>query len=134
MESVKQVIDKAAKVCGSKKALAERLGVSPQRMWDYESGFRAIPDEKLIEIAHIAGANPIRALGEYAWERHTKKKGSASVGTAAVVCFLAVFLDVVLRSLPIMNNECYPKYTRAKKGIQRLLAGRGGEVGEVLGA
>lgn len=83
-----------------------------------------MPDEKIVEIAHIAGESPIKALGEYAWERHTKKKGSASVGTAAAACFLAVFLDVVLRSLPIMNNVCYPKYTGSKKGIQKLLTGR----------
>lgn len=102
MQSLKGIIDKAAKVCGTKTNLAKRLGISPNRLWDYESGFRPMPDDKVIELAYIAGTNPIKALGEYAFERHGKKKGSATVGTVVAVCFLGVLLVVAKNMLPIM--------------------------------
>ena len=83
MESLTGMIDRAAKVCGSKAKLAARLGVDGQRLWNWKSGRRPMPDEKIVELAHIAGVNPIKALREYAFERHTKKKGVAIAGTAA---------------------------------------------------
>lgn len=89
MDSTKRMIDRAADVCGSRSEVARRLGVAPQRLWDWESGRRSMPDEAIIEIALIAGVDPRAALGAYRWEWHAKKKGRALAGIAALGCLLA---------------------------------------------
>jgi transcriptional regulator with XRE-family HTH domain len=85
------MIDKAATVCGSKSEVARKLGVSPQTLYNWESDRRSMPDEKLDQLAHLAGYDPIKALGEYHHERMRKKRTTpARAGIAAALSFLAV--------------------------------------------
>lgn len=50
-----ELIERAAKECGSKTALAQKLGVTPQRLNDWRTGFRQCPAEQVAIIADIAG-------------------------------------------------------------------------------
>jgi plasmid maintenance system antidote protein VapI len=50
-----ELIDRAAKECGSRSELAKRLGVSPQRITDWSSGIRQMPPEQAAIVADIAG-------------------------------------------------------------------------------
>lgn len=59
---VKTLIDKAAKVCGGKKVLAEKMGVRPPVISDWASGARKIQPDDLAAIAHIAGFNAMNFL------------------------------------------------------------------------
>lgn len=55
MEYGKTLIDKAAKVCGSDQALAERLGTSRPNISLMRAGKRAISPVMAAELADIAG-------------------------------------------------------------------------------
>ena len=55
--SLAQVIDKAAKVCGSQNALAERVGATSSQMAQFKQGKRSIPDHIIERIAEVAGMN-----------------------------------------------------------------------------
>ena len=55
--SLAQVIDKAAKTCGSQNALAERVGATSSQMAQFKQGKRSIPDHIIERIAEVAGMN-----------------------------------------------------------------------------
>lgn len=55
MESVKTLIDKAAKICGSDEALALRLGTARPNVSLMRSGKRAVSPATAAELAEIAG-------------------------------------------------------------------------------
>lgn len=55
MQSVKDLIDKASKVCGSDTALAERMGIERPNLSLMRSGKRAISPATAAELADIAG-------------------------------------------------------------------------------
>jgi len=73
------MIDKAATLCGSKSQVARKLGVSPQTLYNWQSDRRSMPDEKLDQLAHLAGYDPIKALGEYHHERMRKKRATPHI-------------------------------------------------------
>ncbi len=50
-----ELIERAAKECGSQKALAERLNVLPHRISEWKSGALKCPPEDVALIADIAG-------------------------------------------------------------------------------
>lgn len=68
-----------------------------------------MPDERLVELAHIAGVNPVQLLGQYAWERLTKKKAAATVGTVAAACLVGALLGV---ATPSRVEASSPEVTR----------------------
>lgn len=91
MKSLERMIDKAAQICGSKSEIARTLGVSPQTLYNWESGRRSMPDDKIDVLAHLAGYDPIKALGEYHHERMRKKQTTpVRAGIAAALSFLVV--------------------------------------------
>jgi transcriptional regulator with XRE-family HTH domain len=55
MESVRALIDKASKVCGSDTALAERMGIDRPNISLMRAGKRAISPATAAELADIAG-------------------------------------------------------------------------------
>lgn len=54
-EICKKLIERAAAECGSKKTLAERMGVLPHRISEWQSGARELPAEQAAILADIAG-------------------------------------------------------------------------------
>lgn len=77
MESVKALIDKAAEVCGSDSALAERMGIDRPNISLMRSGKRSISPATAAELADIAGDDAreaaIAAILESA--RGTRREG-----------------------------------------------------------
>lgn len=55
MQSVRDLIDKASKVCGSDTALAELMGIERPNLSLMRSGKRAISPATAAELADIAG-------------------------------------------------------------------------------
>jgi transcriptional regulator with XRE-family HTH domain len=79
------MIDSALRHVASEAELAARLSVDQQRLWNWKNGKRSMPDASLIELARIAGLDPKKMLGEYHYEWHEKKMGTAHAGIAAAV-------------------------------------------------
>jgi DNA-binding transcriptional regulator YiaG len=52
----------------TKAALAAQLGVTPQRLRDWESGTRRCPDVRLVKLATLAGVDPATVIGTYGVE------------------------------------------------------------------
>lgn len=55
LETLRELIDRAAKEVGTKTELARQLGVNPQRVNDWRAGYRPCPPEVVAVIADIAG-------------------------------------------------------------------------------
>ena len=55
MEYAKTLIDKASKICGSDKALAERMGIYAADISHLRAGKRPLSPELAAELADIAG-------------------------------------------------------------------------------
>ncbi|MBU0745909.1 MAG: hypothetical protein KKG67_03855 [Gammaproteobacteria bacterium] len=97
MESVKALIDKASKACGSDTALADRMGIARQNVSLMRAGTRAISPATAAELADIAGDDAreaaIAAILESA--RGTRREGVLreilGKGIAAGVAALLVF-------------------------------------------
>ncbi len=83
------MIDDALRVCQSKSAIARALGVSPQRLWDYETGKRHMPATLVMRLATLANMNSVGALGQYEAEWAGKKTWRAAAGIAGAVFSLA---------------------------------------------
>ncbi len=62
MNEVKTLIDKAAEVCGSRVALARRLGVVQQHISQWSSGDRTCQPEDIAAMAYIAGYDAMEFL------------------------------------------------------------------------
>jgi len=96
MKSLERMIDRAAKICGSKSEVARRLGVSPQTLYNWETARRSMPDEQIDALATLTGYDPIKALGEYHHEWMRKKTGgSARAGIAVALSFLVAASSAV---------------------------------------
>lgn len=97
MESVKALIDKASKACGSDTALAERMGIERPNISLMRKGTRAISPATAAELADIAGDDAreaaIAAILEGA--KGTRREGVLreilGKGIAAGVAALLVF-------------------------------------------
>lgn len=62
LDTVKTLIDAAAKVCGSKKSLAEKIGVMPQHISQWASGHRKCQPDDIAALADIAGFDAMQFL------------------------------------------------------------------------
>lgn len=90
MQSLDQMIDKAAIVCsGGKAGLARRLGVQPQKVSDWHAGRVSCPYSQFVAIAAIAGERePLAAYGAYRASREKRRAGFALASTAGLACAL----------------------------------------------
>lgn len=61
MQALETLIDKAAKVCGSDNALAERIGIARPNISLMRAGKRPISPATAAELANIAGEDPREA-------------------------------------------------------------------------
>jgi DNA-binding transcriptional regulator YdaS (Cro superfamily) len=100
LEMLGELVERAARECGSKTKLAERLGVSPQRLNEWRTGYRDCPPEDVALIADAAGLPADQWLVRATlWKHKEKPKGarlrealgkwSASTGGAITTFFLA---------------------------------------------
>ena len=95
MQELKTLIDKAAKVCGSDKALAEKLGVHPPTLSAMRKD-RTITPETAAELADIAGENVKLAVYQAMIER---AKGTRREGVLREILGKSLLAGVVAMSL-----------------------------------
>ena len=88
--TVRRLIEVAAESLGSDVRLAERLGVSRQRVWEWKDGRRPIPMARVEHIAILAGVNPEHAIALVAVERHQLGKRIAGLAITALAAFVSV--------------------------------------------
>lgn len=84
MKSARRMIDNAKKLCKTKTNVAKFLGITQQRLDEYERGKRHMPAQLVMKLAVLANENSIRALGEYEAEWTAKKLGGVAAGLAAL--------------------------------------------------
>lgn len=89
MQTLKRVIDKAAKKCGSRSEVARRLLVQPQRLYHWETGMRHMPHETLVALALISDTEPPKLVFDYCEEWARKKGVARALGTAAASLLIA---------------------------------------------
>lgn len=66
---LKTLIDNAAAICGSNKALAQRIGITEPALSSVKAGRRYLTPEQSIGLAHILGIDPKALLAEVTIER-----------------------------------------------------------------
>lgn len=106
MFSFKQAIDKAAEICGSQKALAERLEMPASHISDAKAGRRPLPKEKLAVLACLVDMEPAQL-----WELQevaNLPRRNPFLQTAGAV--LSLFVCVVLS---LTGNEANAATARA---------------------
>lgn len=70
MNTVKSLIDKAAKLCGSEANAARRIGTSPQALSDMKHGKREMSPETAALLADIANEDARQAVIDAVIERN----------------------------------------------------------------
>lgn len=91
-QSLEQVIDAAAEVCGGQNALARRLGMPSGNLSAARAGKRPFPAAKCIEVATLLGIDAA-TVWQLAQERKNPFRQSA---TAALAGYLIAIMAVVL--------------------------------------
>jgi transcriptional regulator with XRE-family HTH domain len=124
MQEVKTLIDKASKVCGSDKQLAERMGIHSQTLSAMKKN-RTITPETAAELASIAGENPRdaaiaaiieRAKGSRRGEVLKAILGKATMAAGVVTILLLSGPDASASRLPTFHDV----YFEFWKAIRRL--------------
>jgi transcriptional regulator with XRE-family HTH domain len=110
--TVRRLIEKAAKSLGSDTRVAERLGVSRQRLWDWKSGLREMPMDRLEHLATLAGEKPEKAIALVAVERYHLGKRLANIAllAAALVSLPDNSSATPLDTLHIMRNRKFGRF------------------------
>jgi DNA-binding transcriptional regulator YdaS (Cro superfamily) len=94
MSSLRENIDAAALVLGSKAELARALGVKPQAVSDWRAGREACPIDAQAAIAALANRSAVEAATDEVLRRAAKKPyrallervlGKSLVGVAAIL-------------------------------------------------
>ncbi|MDO8717556.1 MAG: helix-turn-helix domain-containing protein [Polaromonas sp.] len=115
MQELKTLIDKASKVCGSDKQLAERMGVHQQTISNLKKD-RTITPETAAELAAIAGENPReaaiaaiieRAKGSRRGEVLKAILGKATMAAGVVTVLLLSGPDASAGRLPTFHDVYY---------------------------
>jgi hypothetical protein len=88
------VIDSAAAMCGSQKALAEHLGMPPTHLSNARSGLRPIPKEKLAVLACLVDMDPARLWELQEVANLPRRNPFLQAASAVLSAFLCVILSV----------------------------------------
>lgn len=97
---IRELVDRAAKECGTKAELAKQMGVSPTRINEWRGGHRPCPPEQVAILADIAGlvaeewlvrATLLNSKEKPYYERLHQALGKwlPRTGAALGLCFLA---------------------------------------------
>jgi len=86
----KDLIERAARTCGSKSAVARAIGVTPQRVWEWETGSRGCPPDRIDQLAELAEL-PMESRVRAVWEAVRKAAGK----TLAALALGAVAITLV---------------------------------------
>lgn len=137
MQSVAMLIDKAANVCGSYTALAERMGIPVQNISLMKSGKRAISPATAAELADIAGDDAreaaIAAVIESA--KGTRREGvlreilgkAIAAGVAGLLVFSysgdsILAMETIAKNDLTINDSIHRIYWLIRRAVVRLRA------------
>jgi len=119
--TVRRLIEKAAQSMGSDTRVAERLGVSRQRLSDWKTGFRDMPLERLEHLALLAGEQPERVIGLVAVERYRLGKRLATLAIIALAASASLPGDASAKLLE--STRCTLRAAiRALRGVAAALS------------
>lgn len=125
MQEIKTLIDKASKVCGSDKHLAERMGIQPTVISMLRKD-RTITPETAAELAAIAGENPREAAISAIIERAKGSRrgevlkailGKATMGIGVVTLLVLSGPDASASRLPTFHDV----YIELLRGVRARL-------------
>lgn len=140
MEYGKTLVDKAAKVCGSDQALADRLGTSRPNISLMRAGKRAVSPVMAAELADIAGVNVNEAVSVALLDsvkgtpkesrlRDILGKGLAAGGLAMLATSYSGAANASSGTssnlLPEVNNVYIVSIRRLRKFMHKLRTGPG---------
>ncbi|WIT11120.1 hypothetical protein PFX98_19775 [Paucibacter sediminis] len=94
MQTFQGVIDDAAKICGSQKALAQHLGISPNSITDAKAGRRPLPKEKLAVLACLVDMDPAQLWELQEVANLPRRNPFLQAASAVLSAFLCVVLSV----------------------------------------
>lgn len=94
MQTFQGVIDKAAKLCGSQKELAERLGVTPQAVTHAKNCRQPLKAEALAILGEITGTDPARLWELQELANMPRRNPFIRAASAVLGAFLCVVLSV----------------------------------------
>lgn len=103
MDMLREAIKRAVSFKATKTAVAEELGTNPQVLWRWETGKKSMPDDKLVKLAEMTGADPVKLLGQYHYERW-QQMGKAQSGIAIVGSVAAVLTVAASASLTSLGH------------------------------
>lgn len=85
----KDLIDRAARTCGSTSAVARAMGVNSGRVFEWRSGSRPCPPDRVDQLAELAGL-PMETRVRTVWEavRRAAGKTLAALALGAVAITL----------------------------------------------
>lgn len=129
MQEIKTLIDKASKICGGDKALAERIGIQAPSLSQMRSNKRTVTPETAAELAAIAGEDPQKAAIQAMIDRAqgTRRgevlkailgKGMMAVTVAGVVTASALWPnDASASSLKTTFHDVYCDFLKTWKAL-----------------
>lgn len=131
MQEIQTLIDKASKVCGGDKALAERIGIQPPSLSQMRKRTRTVTPETAAELAEIAGEDPrgaaIQAIIERAQGTRRGEvlkeilgKGMVTVAVIGVVTASAIWpQNASASSVKTTFHDVYCDFLKAYKALLR---------------
>lgn len=141
MKYAQLLIDKASKMCGSDKALAERMGIYPADVSHLRAGKRPLSPELAAELADIAGEDAREAAIHAIIERNAAgRKGhllreilgkAVAAGVAAMLVF-SYSGDSMSATKPIANDST--PYTSYLAGLVRQVRRQLGRLAQITAA
>lgn len=94
MDSWNDAMDKAIALCGSQKALAERLVIAQQQLTNAKKCRQPLPKEKLEVMAELIEADPAELWHLQEVANMSRRNPFLHAATAAISAFLCVVLSV----------------------------------------
>jgi len=94
VDSWKEAMDRAIALCGSQKALAEKLAVSAQRVTDAKKGRQPLPKGQIEALASLIEADPAQLWELQEVANLPRRNPFLQVAGAMLSAFVCVVLTV----------------------------------------
>jgi DNA-binding transcriptional regulator YdaS (Cro superfamily) len=94
------LIDEAAAIAGSQHKLAAAIGAQQGHISEWRKGKRPCPDKHVLQMARIAGHNPLRTALEVYKERLGELAKTLAIGAAAITLSFGANVDAACAGAP----------------------------------
>jgi DNA-binding transcriptional regulator YdaS (Cro superfamily) len=86
MKALETLIRDASRAAGGQNALARAIGETSGNVSNWLSGKRHCPDKHILQMARIAGRNPMQTAMEVYKERLGEVAKTLAIGAVATLC------------------------------------------------